>query len=91
MWYRGGKLTSVNKVPLNVLEALMKQSEVNDEDLQQPAIQEDRVCLFCGGPAEWQRQITGQPVDLCEQHYYSENVGRITARLRSTHAQENAS
>ncbi len=68
-----GKLVSVRDVPVEELARLNEDVSVE---------REPRSCLFCGGPARYQRLVELQTIDICDQHYYSETVGSIVHKMK---------
>lgn len=68
-YMKDGKFVKVSDVPLAMMGQLATGAKT-------------RSCLFCGEPGTKQRLVTGQSVDLCEQHYYATNIGRIVQQLR---------
>lgn len=68
-WLKDGKLISVKNVPQEELDKCDK------------AVFDEKHCLFCGVPAKLTRYLNMQTVVLCEQHYYSETLGKIAQEL----------
>lgn len=52
------------------------------EPEETPTLAKSKVCIFCGEPRTKERFINLQTVELCDEHYYSETVGRIVAKLK---------
>lgn len=74
---RDGVFVKADRVPQDVMVKFEYTPTVEYDD------QPDKPrCLFCDAPRSHQRYVTGLMVPLCDHHYYTENIGRITAQLR---------
>lgn len=79
-YMRDGKFTSVKEVPEGLLAVMEPGKEYTMADIYTgPPVKE---CLFCGATAKLTRAVNMQTVYLCDEHYYSENVGKIAGRLK---------
>ena len=47
-----------------------------------PVVDTSKSCIFCGQPAKYQRFVQLRTIPICEEHYYSETVGKIAEKLR---------
>lgn len=68
-YMRDGKFVSAGEVPEAIRRGVHSGVKV-------------RTCLFCGQPATKQRYVYPQSVDLCDDHYYAETIGRIAHQLK---------
>lgn len=74
---KNGLMTKESRVPAEVMEQFEHRESVDYDD------QPDKPrCLFCDAPGSRKRYLRPVTVDLCEHHYYSENIGRIAAQIR---------
>lgn len=76
-YMKDGKLIAKAKVPAGVLEELDKAEVAENKS---KAI---KACLFCGSAGRFQRFVNLTNVDLCEDDYWNQNVGKIAEKLRT--------
>lgn len=69
-------------VPVEVVELLKTQDEVDDSMLNTSA--KFRKCIFCGEHSKNERFINGRTVYLCDDDYYSKNIGQIAEKLNKS-------
>ena len=72
---------------------LVKKADVPEEELRRLAprpepVMPDKQCLFCGEFAKYPRVVNLRTIYLCDNHYYSETLGKIAQRIREI--EENA-
>ena len=68
------------KVPVDIIELLETEKTVGETA---PTTTENfKPCLFCGQHGKYTRSVNMQTVVLCEEHYYSETIGKIVQHLR---------
>jgi hypothetical protein len=77
-YMRDGKLIKASEVPPEEIERLNKGSVI-----EQPEPKKDKGCIFCGAHSRYTRFVDGQTVYVCDDHYYSETIGKVAQRLRS--------
>lgn len=82
---KDGRLFSPKAIPANVLQVLDNNSEFDEEAIEN---QPSKECLFCGVYGKYPKLINGQTIALCEEHYYSENIGKIAQKLRENDNEE---
>lgn len=81
LYYHNGKLVSPKVVPPAILLELATKNEFEDE-VPQVAETEPRLCIFCGMGCKLQRIVNGHSAWLCEDHFYSTNLGQTAQRIR---------
>lgn len=76
-----GKTRFIKKadIPKDILEQVDKNNQYTDDG---HAIGLAKVCLFCGQYAPLTRFLNLKTVALCNEHYYSETIGKIAAKIR---------
>lgn len=80
LYRRDGRICKTIEVPVNVVELLKTQEEVDDEGLpESPGL---RPCIFCGEHSKLQRMLNSQTVYLCNEHYYSKTIGQVAEKIR---------
>lgn len=72
-------------IPADVLIKLNVGMEVEDK----PVEKEPLVCIFCGMGTKITRFLNMQSIAICEEHYYSKNVGQTVQQFNKVHAHEN--
>ena|SRR3990167_9516847 len=80
-YMKDSRFISKDKIPADILIKL-DRGEINqplEEEKQKPV---DKKCIFCGVESNWTRPINGQAIYICQEHYYSETVGKIVETLR---------
>lgn len=80
------RLVKKESVPVSVLEQLETQDTV-PEPVTETVTQEiqpevDKSCIFCGQHSTSSRFINLQTIFICEEHYYTTNVGQIAQKMR---------
>jgi hypothetical protein len=82
MYTKDEKMIAKKEIPANIFELLQTQDEVDDTNLslEQPW----KECIFCSERATKSRFVRLQTVDLCNEHYFSMNVGKIAQKLNET-------
>lgn len=68
-------------IPANIFVLLDEPNKVIDDStikLEAPV----RECIFCGVVCKKQRLVNGQTVAVCDDHYYSKNMGQTAQRIR---------
>lgn len=83
------KMVSLKAIPPAVIAHFNKGTlEVNDDavDLSPP----QKVCIFCGAAnCAQSRMLNSEIIYLCDEHYYSKNLGQIAQQVReSEHAEK---
>lgn len=78
-YMKNGRIISVRDIPPNIVQVL-ENNLIFDED--KPPTQRDHECIFCGQYAKYERSVNLQTVEICEEHYYSMNVGKIAEKIR---------
>lgn len=71
------KFISVKDVPGDILDKLRAE--------ETPAVVE-KSCIFCRAFSNLKRTVNLQTVALCEEHFYSTNIGQIAQQLRENQA-----
>lgn len=64
-------------IPADVLVKLNVGMEVDDT----PVEKEPLVCIFCGLGTKITRFLNQQTIAVCEEHYYSKNVGQTVQQF----------
>lgn len=82
---KDGRLVKKADVPADELERLSKGNVIEQPTKTE---QPDKSCLFCGVHSRYSRFVDLQTVYLCDDHYYSENVGKIANKLRSDRSED---
>lgn len=77
-YMRDGKLVKKAEVPDNILN---NESETFEEETIQKV---EKKCIFCGAHSNLQRFVNMQTVVVCDEHYYSETMGRVAQKLKET-------
>lgn len=79
---RSRRFISKDNVPPVIMSKFNQgENDVDDVDLNLNAPSTD--CLFCGTPdCKLSRMMNSQTIYLCDEHYYSENMGHIAQKLR---------
>lgn len=77
-YMRDGKLIKASEVPEDEIER-MKGNVITQPEASPP-----KSCLFCGAPARLTRYVNQRVVYICDDHYYTETIGKIAQKLRST-------
>lgn len=70
-YLRNNRFINRDKILISVLERLTPDQPVRIKE-----------CLFCGGESKMERPFNRQSVVLCDEHYYSRNIGQIAAEIR---------
>ena len=76
-YQKNGKFIATAKVSKKIIEELKTKTSVEEIEQQAP-----RVCIFCGQGSNLTRFVNMQTVVLCEEHYYSTNIGQIAQKLK---------
>lgn len=76
---------SVKRVPPSVIRLL---DETNAPSIDFDDKPEKKRCLFCEGPEAHKRSFQGEMVALCDDHYYTKNIGQIAAELHNIKERE---
>ena len=58
----------------------LKVNEISTEEMLNPKV--DRSCIFCGEQSKLSRLLNAQTIYLCDNHYYSETIGKVAQRVR---------
>lgn len=80
MYYKENKLISVREIPQVVLNNMV-EGVPYDYVIEGPQVV-DKHCIFCEMYSNLQRLINGRIVVVCEEHYYSKNIGQTAQRMR---------
>ena len=76
------RLVAARNVPLAITELLKIYDSVDEDNLpEEEKIVKFKQCLFCEEHGNYHRMVNLQTVDLCRDHYYSENIGKIAQKL----------
>lgn len=84
-YMKDSRFVSKASLPPEIYTQLKVGVTVTDEELN-PVI--DRACVFCGVYSNLSRLLNGQAVYICEEHYYSESIGKIAQRIRELHEEK---
>lgn len=71
-------LMKQNALPRDVMDHF---GLLGDESPEEPK-KNPKACIFCGMHSRYTRFVNGQTVYICDEHYYSENIGKIVQKLR---------
>lgn len=80
MFYKENRLISIKDVPSVVL-ANMQAGVPYEYIVEGPQVIE-KNCLFCGLYTNMSRLVDNKIVPICEEHYYSNSLGKVVQRLR---------
>lgn len=80
MYYKDNKLCSKDSIPPVVLGNL--QPGIPYEYVIEGPKVNDKKCIFCGMHSNLTRMVNGEVVALCEEHFYSESLGRVAQKVR---------
>lgn len=69
-------------VPADVLAELDAGKELAAASPSKTTIQPEKVCTFCGVGSKLSRILDTQTIYLCDEHYYSKNLGQIAQHVR---------
>src|SRR5579864_6732493 len=72
-------MVAASKVPPIVVKQLNETGAPSVEYDDKPNLPR---CIFCLGYKSHQRIFHGEMIALCNDHYYSRNIGQIAARMR---------
>lgn len=72
-----GRLVKKSSIPADVLIKLNVGMEVDEK----PVEKKELTCIFCDAPTRITRFLNMQSIAVCEEHYYSKNVGQTVQRL----------
>jgi len=78
-YLKDGRFIKFADVPDNILSQLRDHSTAEEE----PEVHVKK-CIFCGAFGRYTRFVNLQTIELCEEHYYSESVGKIVHKLKET-------
>lgn len=68
-------------IPADILAKIEMGKDTPDE--AENLNPDNKRCLFCGmGGCKYNRLISAQIVYLCDNHFYSENMGKIAQKVR---------
>lgn len=67
-----GRFVSKASIPPDILIKLNVGMEVDEK----PVVAEPKQCIFCGMATKIVRNLNHQAIAVCEEHYYSKNVGQ---------------
>ncbi len=75
------KFVSAKNIPAGILSQLKPGEELDDQGIFQEVA--NKSCVFCGSEnCKMTRMIDTKIVYLCQDHYYSTNIGQIAQRLK---------
>lgn len=74
-----GKLIKTADVPADIMEQLKDHASAEVATEPQP-----KACIFCGAYGRFTRFVNLQTIYLCEEHYYSESIGKIVHKLKES-------
>lgn len=77
---KDGKLFSPKNIPVNILQVL-ENNAIFDEEAPE-IIAQSRQCIFCGAYSKYSRLLDSQSIALCDEHYYSESLGKVAQKVR---------
>lgn len=80
MYYKENKLISVREIPQVVLNNMVEGTPY-EYVIEGPQVI-DKNCIFCGMYSNLQRLVSGKIVSICEEHYYSKNMGQTAQRMK---------
>lgn len=80
-----GKFVKKSSIPQDVLIKLNVGMEVDEKPVEKQPLE----CIFCGAPTKIVRFLNMQTIAVCEEHYYSKNVGQTVQRFNEVHKHEN--
>lgn len=85
-----GKLVKKNTLPRDVMEhfGLLSPGEPEETDTPDEPRKDPKACLFCGMHSRFTRYVNAQTVFVCDEHYYSENIGKVAQKLRELRDEE---
>lgn len=69
-----GKFIGKDKIPPEEIERMEEATKSREI--------ESKACIFCGMHSNLQRSVNGKVVALCEQHFYSTNIGQVAQQIR---------
>jgi hypothetical protein len=85
-YLKDGKFISINKVPIDVLESFTAEDNKQEKMVTQEAFVNNgltpKSCVFCGAFTNMARYVNSQTISICEEHYYSESIGKIVKRVK---------
>ena len=86
-YMKDGKFIAKDKVPEDV-RIKLDRGELNVPVEEAPPVVREKECIFCGAHTNLTRMVNLQTVALCEEHYYSETIGKVAQKLneRMQHA-----
>lgn len=79
-YLKDGKLVGKDKIPGFIHKRLVLNQEISDEKV--PFTIPVKQCIFCDAYTKHCRVVNAQTIYVCEQHYYSESVGKTVQQLR---------
>lgn len=81
-----GKLVKTASVPRDVIIKLnVGMPSVDVAPIEKVPL----TCIFCGMGTKITRFLNLQSIPICEEHYYSKNVGQIVHKFNEVHEHEN--
>lgn len=75
------RFVALKNVPPAIMDKFdVGKNEIDDFglDLNAPS----KLCVFCGMASKYTKMINGQTIYLCDEHYYSKNLGQVAQRLK---------
>lgn len=80
LYFHDGKMISIQDVPDEVLYELQFTDQVEERHLEPPRF--NKPCLACDKEGKYERIVHMQTIVLCNEHYYSLNIGKIAQLLK---------
>lgn len=79
-----GKFVKKSNIPPDVLIKLQVGMSVDVTPVEKVPL----TCIFCGLGTKITRFLNLQSIPICEEHYYSTNVGQVIQQLRKVQESE---
>ena len=74
-YMKDGRFIKASDVP----EEELKRLELNIPDTIEG---DNKKCIFCGMYSNLPRTVNGRTIYLCNEHFYSETIGKIAQKIR---------
>ena len=75
----GPRIVKRESIPADILEVLDVEGSYDEVER---TVKPPKVCMICKNFGKMTRMVNLKVVVLCEEHYYSMNMGKIVQHLR---------